>query len=128
MSWSYLCVLIAGLLPLLSTGYAKFAGPGFDNRHPRDFLAGLTGARARAHAAQLNGFEAFPLFAAAVLMAHQAGVDSGRIDLLAIIWVLLRLAYGVLYIANRATLRSLAWAGASAIWIALMVMAMLARS
>ena len=127
MSWSYLCVLIAGILPLLSTGYAKFSGPGFDNRHPRDFLAGLEGARARAHAAQLNGFEAFPLFAAAVLMAHQAGVDSGRIDLLAIIWVLLRLAYGVFYIANQATLRSLVWAGASAIWIALMVMAMLAR-
>jgi uncharacterized MAPEG superfamily protein len=123
MSWSYICVLIAGIMPLLFTGYAKFSGPGFDNRHPREFLARLEGARARAHAAQLNSFEAFPLFAAAVLMAHQTGVAVATIDRLAIIYVLLRLAYGVLYIANRATLRSLVWAGASGIWIALMVMA-----
>lgn len=123
MSWSYLCVLIGGLLPLLSTGYAKFAGPGFDNRHPRDFLAKLEGARARAHAAQLNGFEAFPLFAAAVLMAHQAGVPSVRIDLLALTWVLMRLAYAVFYVRNLATLRSLVWAVATGCWIALMVMA-----
>ena len=123
MSWSYICVMIAGLMPLLFTGYAKFAGPGFDNRHPREFLARLDGARARAHAAQLNSFEAFPLFAAAVLMAHQAGVEVATIDRLAIIYVLLRLAYGVLYIADKATARSLVWAGATGIWIALMVMA-----
>lgn len=123
MSWSYICVLIGGLMPLLFTGYAKFSGPGFDNRHPREFLARLEGARARAHAAQLNSFEAFPLFAAAVLMAHQTGVASATIDRLAIVWVALRLAYGVLYIANQASLRSLVWAGASGIWIALMVMA-----
>ncbi len=123
MSWSYICVMIAGLMPLLFAGYAKFAGPGFDNRHPREFLARLDGARARAHAAQLNSFEAFPLFAAAVLMAHQAGVEVATIDRLAIIYVLLRLAYGVLYIADKATLRSLVWAGATGIWIALMVMA-----
>lgn len=123
MSWSYICVLIAGIMPLLFAGYAKFSGPGFNNRHPRDFLARLEGARARAHAAQLNGFEAFPLFAAAVLMAHQAGVEVTVIDRLAIIYVLLRLAFGVLYIADKATARSLVWAAATGIWITLMVMA-----
>ncbi len=124
MSWSYLCVLIAGVMPLLFTGYAKFSGPGFNNRHPRDFLAGLKGARARANAAQQNSFEAFPLFAASVLMAHQAGVDRGTIDLLALIYVPLRLAYGVLYIADKHTLRSLVWAAATLVWISLMVLAM----
>ncbi len=64
MTWSYVCVLLAGFMPLLFTGYAKFTGPGFNNRRPRDFLAGLEGARQRANAAQQNSFEAFPLFAA----------------------------------------------------------------
>ncbi|MCB1608757.1 MAG: MAPEG family protein [Xanthomonadales bacterium] len=123
MSWSYACVLIAALMPLLFTGYAKFAGPGFNNRHPRDFLAGLQGPRARAHAAQQNSFEAFPLFAASVLMAHQTGVNPQTIDLLAMAWVPLRLAYGVFYIIDKATLRSLVWLLASLIWISLMVMA-----
>ena len=123
MSWSYVCVLIAGAMPLLFTGYAKFAGPGFNNRHPRDFLAGLTGARARAHAAQQNGFEAFPLFAASVLMAHQAGVNSATIDLLALAYIPLRLAFGVFYIVDWASLRSLVWALATLIWISLMVLA-----
>jgi len=126
MTWSYVCVLLAGFMPLLFTGYAKFTGPGFNNRRPRDFLAGLDGARQRANAAQQNSFEAFPLFAASVLMAHQAGVDSSTIDMLAIAYVPLRLAYGVLYVMDKASLRSLVWLLATLIWITLMVMAALA--
>lgn len=125
MTWSYVCVLLAGFMPLLFTGYAKFSGPGFNNRRPRDFLAGLEGARQRANAAQQNSFEAFPLFAASVLMAHQAGVPSGTIDTLAIAYVPLRLAYGIFYITDKASLRSLVWLLATLVWVILMVMAVL---
>lgn len=109
MSIAYTCVAIAGLMPYLWVGYAKFAGRGYDNRTPRPFLATLTGARQRAHWAQLNAFEAFPLFAAAVIMAQTSGVAQARVDQLACAFVLLRLAYGVSYIGDRPTLRSLLW-------------------
>ncbi len=108
MTTAYWCVLVAGLLPYLATVTAK-AGARFDNRHPREWLARQTGWRARANAAQLNGFEAFPLFAAAVLVAHQVGAPQGRVDMLALTFVAARLAYLACYLADVHWLRSLAW-------------------
>ena len=40
------------------------------SRYPRRWLEQQQGFRARANAAQANGFEAFPFFAAAVIVAH----------------------------------------------------------
>lgn len=102
------CVLLAGLLPYAATITAK-AGARFDNRQPRDWLARQTGWRARAHAAQLNGFEAFPLFAAAVLVAQQVDAPQARVDALAIAFVAARLAYLGAYLADLAWLRSVVW-------------------
>lgn len=102
------CVLAAGLLPYLATVVAK-GGARFDNRQPRDWLARQTGWRARAHAAQLNGFEAFPLFAVAVLVAQQVGAPQARVDTLALVFVAARLVYVATYVADLAWLRSLAW-------------------
>jgi uncharacterized MAPEG superfamily protein len=113
------CVLAAALLPLLFTGIAKFAGRGFDNRAPREFQARLAGFPARAHWAHLNSIEAFAPFAAAVIIAQQLGAAQARVDLLALSFIGFRLAYGALYLANRATLRSLAWSGGLACVIAL---------
>ncbi len=119
MTIGYWSVLIAAFLPLLWTAVAKFSGPGFNNYKPRDFQAGLTGFRQRAHWAHLNSFEAFPPFAAAVIIAQQLQYNQGRIDQLAIGFIAFRLIYGVLYLANRAPLRSLAWALAVACWVAM---------
>lgn len=102
------CVLAAGLLPYLATVIAK-GGTRFDNRQPRDWLARQSGWRARAHAAQLNGFEAFPLFAAAVLVAQQVGAPQPRVDALALTFVAARLVYVAAYVADVAWLRSLVW-------------------
>ncbi|MFZ5723686.1 MAG: MAPEG family protein [Pseudomonadota bacterium] len=117
------CVLIGALMPLLWAFFAKFTGDGFKPRHnyrPREFLDALEGPRKRAHWAQLNAFEAFPAFAAAVLVASHVGkIDPARLDQLAIGWVVLRLLYGVLYIADRALLRSVVWALAVACWVAM---------
>lgn len=117
------CVLIAAFLPIVFTGIAKFSGPGFSNRNPRDFQARLTGFRQRAHAAHLNSFEAFPPFAAAVVIAHMLGADREWSDGLAMGFIALRLGYGAAYIADKPTLRSLLWLGAVLCWVALFVIA-----
>lgn len=108
MTIAYWCVLIAGLLPYAATLSAKL-GTRFDNRHPREWLAKQTGWRARANAAQQNAFEAFPLFAVAVLVAHQLGAPQARVDLLAEIFIAARVAYLIAYLADQAILRSLVW-------------------
>ena len=108
MTTAYWCVLAATLLPYLAVVFAK-AKPGFDNSAPRPWLEQLSGWRRRAYWAHQNGFEAFPPFAAAVIIAHLAQAPQQRIDLLAVVFVLARLVYIALYIADKASLRSLAW-------------------
>lgn len=108
MTTAYWCILLAGLLPYVATISAK-AGVRFDNNHPRDWLAKQEGWRRRANAAQANGFEAFPLFAAAVVVAHLAHAPQARVDLLAMAFVAARVAYLGAYLADLAPLRSLVW-------------------
>ncbi len=109
MTIAFWCVLVAGFLPYFGTLTAKIGGERFDNSNPRDWLDAQSGFRKRANAAQHNSFEAFPFFAAAVIIAHVAGAPQGRIDLFAVVFVLARLFYIAFYVADMATLRSLAW-------------------
>jgi uncharacterized MAPEG superfamily protein len=126
MTTAYACILISALLPYVWTVISK-AGPRYDNRDPRGWLAKQDNPRLhRANHAQLNAFEAFAPFAASVLMAQAAGVGATSITWLAIAFVVLRVLHGVLYIANQALLRSLAWFAGLACVIALMVQAVLA--
>lgn len=127
MSIAYWCILVAALLPYVWTVVAKSSGDSrFDNRNPREWLAAQDNPRVvHANAAQLNAFEAFAPFAAGVLLAQLAGVDSGLVTWLAVIFVACRVLHGVLYITNRATLRSLAWAGGFTCVLALLVAAAL---
>ncbi|MBD8051280.1 MAPEG family protein [Limnohabitans radicicola] len=126
MKWSYLCLLIAGVLPVIAAGIAKAGAKGYDNHDPRAWMAMQTGRRARADAAQANSFEAFPFFAAGVLLALQAGADTSRIDALAIVFVLARVMYIACYVSDRASLRSLFWAVGYLCVLALYALAMLA--
>jgi uncharacterized MAPEG superfamily protein len=119
MTTAYWCVLIAAFLPILFTGIAKATGRGYNNNAPRAFQEKLNGYRQRAHWAHLNSFEAFPPFAAAVIIAHQLQFMQARIDQLAIAFIVLRLIYGALYLADQAMLRSVAWTGAVACWVAM---------
>ncbi len=123
MTIAYWCVLAAALLPFVFTGVAKFSGPGFNNRRPREFQATLTGMRGRAHAAHLNSFEAFPPFAAAVIIAHQLQAAQATVDALAVAFIALRLVYGVLYIADLHWWRSIVWTLALGCVVALFVVA-----
>jgi len=112
MTNAYWCVLVAGLLPFVWTTTAKAMGGGFsprNNHNPREFLESLNGLAKRAHWAQLNSFEAFPLFAAAVIIAHLAGGAQSRIDMLAMAYIVCRLLHGIFYLTDKASLRSLIW-------------------
>lgn len=110
MTIAYWCVLAAGLMPYLFTAIAKATGQRFDNRTPREWQARLEGRPARAHAAHLNAFEAFPLFAAAVIIAHLRGASQDTVDAIAVAFVVLRLLFGAVYIGGFARTRSLVWA------------------
>ncbi len=123
MTIAFWCVLVAGVLPYLLTGYAKSSARGYDNRAPRDWQSRLEGRAARAHWAHLNGFEAFPLFAAAVIIAHLAHAEQAKIDLLALAFIAARIVYSVLYVAGIARLRSVVWALGFAACIAMFVFA-----
>lgn len=103
------CVLLAGLLPYVGTTIAKWGFRQYDNNNPRDWLARQSGVRARGNAAQANGFEAFPLFAAAVIIATMLKANQTTLDILAMVFVAARVAYIVCYVSDRATLRSLFW-------------------
>lgn len=113
MTTAYWCVLVAILLPYACTVIAKMVGGRYGpnaNRDPRSYLDKLQGLPRRAHAAQLNGFEITPAFAAAVIIAHLAGgAQQGTLDLLAVLFVLSRIAYILCYLADKAPLRSTAW-------------------
>jgi uncharacterized MAPEG superfamily protein len=114
---AYWCVLIAVLLPYACTYLAKFPGfgkprskGGYDNVEPRAWLAKQQGFNARANAAEANTFEALPFFIGAVIIAHQLGAPQTRVDILAVLFVTLRIIYVAMYVAGLSTARSAIWA------------------
>jgi uncharacterized MAPEG superfamily protein len=118
--------LIAALMPALTMGIAKASTAGkkrsqggYDNNDPRGWAAKQDGWRARAAAAQNNGFEALPLFVFAVLAAQFAGLDQGRTDQLALAFIGLRVVYTAFYFANIGAARTLVWTAALAVNIAI---------
>ena len=125
---AYWCVLVAAILPVVCAGIAKSGmfriSPkkgGYDNNDPRAWLARQTDWRARANAAQANTFEALPFFFAAVIIAHQLQARQAVVDILAFMFVVLRIAYIMMYVADMAKTRSAVWVSAFLvnIWILL---------
>lgn len=116
---AYWCVFVAVLLPLLCSVLAKRGGfgkkrsaGGYDNHDPRAWLAQQGGASARANAAQANSFEALPFFIGAVIVAHQLGAPQTALDLLAVLYVVLRLSYITMYVSDMPLPRSIVWGAA----------------
>jgi uncharacterized MAPEG superfamily protein len=107
------CVLIAAVLPYAATGLAKAGGrmPIKQNNTPRDWLEKLQGWPKRAHWAQLNSFEVFPAFAAAVIVAQLTHAAQDKADHLAVAFIALRVLYLVMYLADLAPVRTLCWTG-----------------
>lgn len=125
---AFLCIVIACFMPLIMTIVAKAGGARlhkrYDNREPRVWLSDLSGWPRRANAAQQNSWEALPIFIAGVLMASHANVPQPTVDFWAVWFIVARLVYAGLYIANQASLRSFVWALALLAPLRLMIAAL----
>ena len=120
MTVADLCLLAALLVAIAPIASIRLLGRAeFDNANPRDPRFYTPGLRSRAQAAHLNGYEALPFFAAAVILAEMRAMPQGRIDALAVAFVLARIVYVLCYLGDKASLRSLVFAGAFAINLAI---------
>jgi uncharacterized MAPEG superfamily protein len=109
MTTALWCVLVAALLPYLAATIAKAGGARYNNRDPRAWLEKQAGWRLRANHAQANAFESFAFFAVAVIVAQMLQAPQERIDALALIFIVARLAHLACYLADWHGARSLAW-------------------
>lgn len=113
MTTAFWCLMIAAIMPLTmawASGYFRHKQFGeVDNKLPRQQCSQLTGAGARAVAAQQNAWEALAVFTAAVLVSHLGGADPERVGLAAMIFIAARLVYLVCYLADKDALRSLSF-------------------
>lgn len=129
MTLPIICLILSALLILFTKAPVALAqakeGRGYDNRNPRAQQARLTGFGARALAAHQNMIEAFPIFAAGVLLALVAGVHGQWVGILSVAFVVARIAYSICYWADIHQLRSLCWGVGFGASIGLMVLPLL---
>lgn len=104
-----LAILIAGVMPVICAGIAKWGRKDYDNHNPRDWIYKLEGFRSRANAAQQNCLEAFPFFAVGAILAALSGSDGDPLELVTWIFIVARIIYIACYLADKASLRSLSW-------------------
>jgi uncharacterized MAPEG superfamily protein len=117
------CVFGAVVLYLLTIAPFKPLGwRHFDNAKPRDPAFYQEPLRARALGAHLNGIETFPFFAVAVLLAEFRLAPQHLIDELAVLFLIVRIAYVFTYLGDRPTLRSILWNIGFAINVAIFFM------
>ena len=104
-------LIILSVLPLVcawTAGYYRQKQLGrVDNKEPRLQSLQLTGAGARAVAAQSNTWEALGVYSAAILATFISGLDLQSIFTPVVVFVALRIAYIPAYIADMDKLRSL---------------------
>lgn len=114
------CVFGCVALYLLTIAPVKWIGfRDYDNSKPRNPAFYQDAIRARALGAHQNGIEAFPFFAAAVLLAEFRAAPQNLINELAVLFLIVRIAYVFTYLGNRPTLRSILWSIGFAINIAI---------
>ncbi len=121
MPLAYWCVMVAALLPYALAKYAKWGTPS-NNRYPREDYENFPPRNRRAYAAHQNAFESFPFFAAAVIIALTMGAPVYTVNVLAMLYILLRIAYSLLYIFNKPIARSLVFAVAMAVNVVIFVL------
>jgi uncharacterized MAPEG superfamily protein len=102
MTIAFWCVLIAAILPYAPFGMVK----GLDPKNPRSDVKALTGISARAYSAHLNAFEAFPPFAAAVIISHLSLGANTLTNILALLFLVARFAHMGFYLADMQPPRS----------------------
>ena len=102
-----LAVILIYLVPL--TVLRAGSGKDYDNTDPRNPDFYTPGHRRRVWGAHLNGVEAFPFFAVAVILAEFRNAPQDPLDILAAVFVVIRLAYVAAYLRGLGGLRSALW-------------------
>lgn len=118
--WSILFAILMPTFLALVSEYMRFKQfEKYDNAHPREQSASLTGGGARAWAAQQNAWEALMMFAPAVFIAHIAGADAQQSAYAAITFCMARVLHAAFYLFDLSTLRSLSYMVAlgSCLWL-----------
>ena len=124
---AYWILLVGALTPFPLVIIAK-ANRDYDNTDPRNPTAINTPLRRAAYGAHQNCLEAFPLLAAAVLLAGLRHAPAEAVNILAGAWLAFRLVYVACYLTQRGSLRSLSWAAATACSVAIFIMALTAAA
>lgn len=121
---AYWILLVAGMMPFVIVGIAK-SGRGYDNGDPRNPAALDTPLRRAAYGAHLNCLEAFPFFAAAVLLAGLRRAPADIVDIAACVWLASRIVFVGCYLTGRSTPRSLSWIVGNLTCVAIIVLSLL---
>lgn len=126
MTFAYFSIFLFALFNLFCSVAAKKAANmhAAENHNPREILARATGKAARLNAAQQNGYEMLPLYAAAIITAHATGeAAQGTINFWATLFLLSRAAYIWAYAQDKASARSAIWGVGMICVIALLIAA-----
>ncbi|MFL3654871.1 MAG: MAPEG family protein [Halioglobus sp.] len=111
MNTVIISLLVLCLLPMVCTWtaiyYRQTQLGSVDNKEPRQQSLQLTGAGARAVAAQGNTWEALGVYSAAIFAVFISGIDLQSISTPVIAFVALRVVYIPVYVSNMDKLRSL---------------------
>jgi uncharacterized MAPEG superfamily protein len=105
--WCVFGTLLLYLLTIASIKWIRFRR--FDNSRPRAPGFYEDPIASRALGAHQNGIEAFPFFAIAVLLAEFRGGPQRLINELAVLFLIVRIAYVFTYLGDRPTLRTILW-------------------
>jgi uncharacterized MAPEG superfamily protein len=105
--WCVFGTLMVYLLTIVPIKWIGFRS--YNNAKPREPNFYADPIRARALAAHQNGIEAFPFFAVAVLLAEFHAAPQHRINELALLFLIVRIAYVFTYLGDRPRLRSILW-------------------
>ena len=106
------CAFFATLLPYLAKlplALAMNKEGKYDNNYPREQQSRLTGFGARALAAHQNSFESLIIFTMAVAVTLTTNTVTETVQWLAVVHVISRIVYCVMYYINQDKLRSLTW-------------------
>lgn len=114
MKTALIVLLLLSLFPYAFawiSGYYRRKELGqIDNKNPRQQYTQLSGAGARAVAAQQNAWEALMFYSAALLAVSFSGVRVEHLATAALLVLVCRILHGIFYLANLDILRSLTFA------------------
>lgn len=120
--WTLVAATILVYISKAPMNFITIKAEGYDNHHPRLQHQTMKGAGHRAWAAHQNTIEAYPMFAAGVLVSQFSQADPYWSLILGILFLVARVVFIALYLLDQAFLRSTSWAVGYGSTLGLMVL------